>query len=714
MFTLMNQYLNIFEIKDNGFKNMKTILLEKKYIILCYFNDKFQIKYISFEQKSSSVELITQEQVMLTCGSSQQIVFPFYPFMDSLAILSCNTNPLNVIIFDKDFNMQFSGISITDDSYYYELVPLPDSSFFIAALKKSGTEYSVLVNKIPLCSEGREVIQYFVEKNKKIDVIEKISVSISSVTVTYIEECLCYANNINLININSVIAVQDGIKCELDHPSKAIITFSFENAIKTEICERIFILCVDNCEECDEDVVCNKCKNGYLLAISNNTKICLLSTSTDGYYKDYSDNIYKECSSTCETCSRDLCYSCKEGTTLNNYKCVFPYTCSNSSKILKGGNELIITPSLNGVTSFYYDSVNNSRITTYSNGKSTYKAASNEDDGYTETINYYALNGAIQASDICIINLIICGKGCETCDETSYCTTCENGYYIILTELTMQCVTDCKSTNNKFHIKDEFDCIEECPNNYNANSENECIKKTIPLTPPEGDEILYLLNQEIKGDDYVIQIYSTDSPPKISNNISTIDLGKCENVLRIQNNINNNEPLLIYKIDTIKSNSFTAIVDYGVYSSNGLKLDLIICNNLTIKVETPIVNTENIIKAKEFLDEKGVDIFNSDDTFFSDICIPYTDEKGNIILPDRNKDIFQNITLCSNGCTYDNVNYSTNKVLCQCNNKESKISFKVNEKEQFTKLNVKHIVCYKLLTKRKYVTNNLGFWFGLV
>ena len=52
-------------------------------------------------------------------------------------------------------------------------------------------------------------------------------------------------------------------------------------------------------------------------------------------------------------------------------------------------------------------------------------------------------------------------------------------------------------------------------------------------------------------------------------------------------------------------------------------------------------------------------------------------------------------------------------MLYQCNNKESKISFKVNEKEQFTKLNVKHIVCYKLLTKRKYVTNNLGFWFGL-
>ena len=61
-----------------------------------------------------------------------------------------------------------------------------------------------------------------------------------------------------------------------------------------------------------------------------------------------------------------------------------------------------------------------------------------------------------------------------------------------------------------------------------------------------------------------------------------------------------------------------------------------------IKVGDTDFNTENIIKAKEFLDEKGVNIFNSDDTFFSDICIPYTDEKGNdIILPDRNKDICQ-------------------------------------------------------------------------
>ena len=69
--------------------------------------------------------------------------------------------------------MQLSHIQITDDSFYYELVPLPDSSFFIAALKTIGTEYSVFVNKIPLCPEGRPLIKKFIEKNILIDIIEK-------------------------------------------------------------------------------------------------------------------------------------------------------------------------------------------------------------------------------------------------------------------------------------------------------------------------------------------------------------------------------------------------------------------------------------------------------------------------------------------------------------------------------------------------------------
>ena len=43
---------------------------------------------------------------------------------------------------------------------------------------------------------------------------------------------------------------------------------------------------------------------------------------------------------------------------------------------------------------------------------------------------------------------------------------------------------------------------------------------------------------------------------------------------------------------------------------------------MAIKVETPTVNTENIIKAKAIKEEEGVDIFNSESPLFSDICIP--------------------------------------------------------------------------------------------
>ena len=170
----------------------------------------------------------------------------------------------------------------------------------------------------------------------------------------FINKCLCYLNNNNPLNNNTVIKVQSGFKCKMNHIGKAIIAFSFENEIRTEIYERILIICVENCAECNGDATCNKCKTGYVLAISNNQKIYLLSTTTNGYYQDTTDNIYKECYSTCKTCrSNYKCDSCKEGAKLDYYTCVFPYTCSNSSKMLKSGKEIIISPSLNGVTSFH-------------------------------------------------------------------------------------------------------------------------------------------------------------------------------------------------------------------------------------------------------------------------------------------------------------------------------------------------------------------------
>ena len=58
-------------------------------------------------------------------------------------------------------------------------------------------------------------------------------------------------------------------------------------------------------------------------------------------------------------------------------------------------------------------------------------------------------------------------------------------------------------------------------------------------------------------------------------------------------------------------------------------------------------------KIKEFK-EKGVDIFNINDKFFNDICNPYSESNNDMILSDRVNYIYQNYTLCEEGCTYDN------------------------------------------------------------
>ena len=119
-----------------------------------------------------------------------------------------------------------------------------------------------------------------------------------------------------------------------------------------------------------------------------------------------------------------------------------------------------------------------------------------------------------------------------------------------------------------------------------------------------------------------------------------------------------------------------------MYSSNGTKLDLCVCDNVTIKVEIPIIDRDSIAltKGKTIKEKEGIDIFNSKDPFFNDICIPYTDENGNdIILFDRKKDIYQNIKICSNGCTYDTIDYSTYKVICQCETSKETQTKKIKE-----------------------------------
>ena len=63
--------------------------------------------------------------------------------------------------------------------------------------------------------------------------------------------------------------------------------------------------------------------------------------------------------------------------------------------------------------------------------------------------------------------------------------------------------------------------------------------------------------------------------------------------------------------------------------------------------------------------EIGVDIYNAKDDFFNDICFAYSTENDtDVILRDRRKDIFANVSFCPEGSIYKGIDFDTNQVHC--------------------------------------------------
>ena len=97
-------------------------------------------------------------------------------------------------------------------------------------------------------------------------------------------------------------------------------------------------------------------------------------------------------------------------------------------------------------------------------------------------------------------------------------------------------------------------------------------------------------------------------------NISTINLGKCENILIEEYSISNNSYLYILKIDDFISKLNTPKVEYEVYyyslSENNLKkADLSLCKNEKIEISIPINLSSN-----------EIDKYNQTSGYYNDIC----------------------------------------------------------------------------------------------
>ena len=210
-------------------------------------------------------------------------------------------------------------------------------------------------------------------------------------------------------------------------------------------------------------------------------------------------------------------------------------------------------------------------------------------------------------------------------------------------------------------------------------------------------------------------------------NISSIDLGACEEKLKNYYNISQNNSLLIAKIDLKNEDKTRTHVYYEVFNPENFdKLDLNLCNNKII-INTPIDLDENTISLYEDLKKYNYNLFDLNDKFYTDICSLYTTNKGtDIILEQRKKKIFSkygNISLCQSGCEFILYNITTKKSKCNCDipeesSEESLKNFDFNNfnskkfTQKFTKTitnsNFQVLKCYKSPFYIKNIFYNIG------
>ena len=216
------------------------------------------------------------------------------------------------------------------------------------------------------------------------------------------------------------------------------------------------------------------------------------------------------------------------------------------------------------------------------------------------------------------------------------------------------------------------------------------------------------------GEDYSILIYPTNSTYLTST--THVNFTQCESILRNTLEIPESSIITFLQIELENEDSKSLInqVEYQAYVDNDTPLNLSICNDAKIQVFYAIKNNSLIdfISADSFKD-LGVDIFNIHDSFFNDICEPYSESNNDIILEDRIKDFFQNYSLCEEGCTYNEIDLENKIISCDCKVKSS-VTTEVNsaslEEAEGSSTNFEVVKCYKLVFSLEGKLDNIGFW----
>ena len=223
-------------------------------------------------------------------------------------------------------------------------------------------------------------------------------------------------------------------------------------------------------------------------------------------------------------------------------------------------------------------------------------------------------------------------KNISICEEKSV-ETIENGEcpenYPYLYKDTNKCKIECKIIDlfkekcilNNFTIELEQKLINIIEEEIIAHSIEDLLNNIIN---DKGDD----LRVELKGIKYHI-LSSLRQINKDYENISTINLGECENILKREYHIDKNKALIIFKVDLLINSSTIPVVIYEVFHPETKeKLNLTYCKGIKIDIIYPVnINEDELYK------------YNQSSNYYSDICwLTTSPDKTDITIKDRQEE----------------------------------------------------------------------------
>ena len=292
------------------------------------------------------------------------------------------------------------------------------------------------------------------------------------------------------------------------------------------------------------------------------------------------------------------------------------------------------------------------------------------------------------------------------------------------------------SDNRPYVLIDSGLCVHEC-NAFDffnqfckiKNAENQQAKENLlkniedQITDGSLDELISnVINNEkedviIESDNILYQITSTyNQNNKVYKNISSFELGECEEILKQKYNISNNETLLILKVEYHQEGLLIPIIEYEIFhpvTKEILNLDF--CSSSKINILIPAS-----------IDEEKLYLYDTSSDYYTDRCNPHTTKKStDITLSDRAEEfINNNLSVCEINCEYIGYANINKKVKCYC---QIKIKFEKilsdysfdkakllnNFKDLKETFNLEVLKCYYILFTKEGFLKNFGNFFIL-